>query len=471
MSPYGSGLALDGLIQRYLQERGYDRSGEALSCESSNAGPAPTVLQAGRFREVLQDFFNAASSQYAESFDSFAEWADSSLDLLKEDLQKLLYPVFVHCYLRLVTEDQSIRPPPGELDARALPGRARNVQRGESRQDLLQGFERSGSAPIKTETVERAEGVLARQKSSPFKMLRSRSGTPGSFPDGRAQEAHLQLGQKDGEDLLGKDIEDVAPGPDVEAQRGPARRFTPRGCFCSVRDSLAGRIRDFKGAGKQRPQRAELLQVILTFAGTLLSLMLTAGISIWMTPGLSLPILLAPLGATAATLFGLLDAPAAQPRSVFYEMASYQFVNIYDPPGWCAVGTLLSCVVGSILRVPLGHVLYVCGPLAVAITLAVMQLTGTVHPPGCGITLIVSLLSPSKPCSIYKDGTAEPWWRTVNAWELRRTLEGSLGARIVQGFQLSTGAVIGTCVILLSAIIVRWCLPRGKKYPPYPSYW
>ena len=68
---------------------------------------------------------------------------------------------------------------------------------------------------------------------------------------------------QDGEDLLGKDIEDVAPGPDVEAQRGPARRFTPRGCFCSVRDSLAGRIRDFKGAGKQRPQRAELLQVML----------------------------------------------------------------------------------------------------------------------------------------------------------------------------------------------------------------
>ena len=57
----------------------------------------------------------------------------------------------------------------------------------------------------------------------------------------------------------------------------------------------------------------------MTFAGALLSLMLTAWIMIWMAPGLGLPILLAPLGATAAVLFALLDTPGGQPRSVFCE--------------------------------------------------------------------------------------------------------------------------------------------------------
>ena len=52
----------------------------------------------------------------------------------------------------------------------------------------------------------------------------------------------------------------------------------------------------------------------------MLSLMLAAGISIWMAPGLSVPLLLAPLGATVAVLFGLLDSPAGQPRSIFGEL-------------------------------------------------------------------------------------------------------------------------------------------------------
>ena len=47
-----------------------------------------------------------------------------------------------------------------------------------------------------------------------------------------------------------------------------------------------------------------------------------------------------------------------------------------------AAGTLLSCLIGAILRVPLGKVLWVCGPLAVAVSSAAMQLTNTLHPPG-----------------------------------------------------------------------------------------
>ncbi len=48
-----------------------------------------------------------------------------------------------------------------------------------------------------------------------------------------------------------------------------------------------------------------------------------------------------------------------------------------------------------------------------------------------------------------------------------RTLDASLGARMVEGLQLSAGAFIGTCIILLFAIAIRWCQPGGKRYPAY----
>ncbi|KAF6259711.1 WD40-repeat-containing domain protein [Scenedesmus sp. NREL 46B-D3] len=39
---------------------------------------------------------------YVESFDQLVAWADSSLDLYRVELQRVLYPVFVHVYLQLV---------------------------------------------------------------------------------------------------------------------------------------------------------------------------------------------------------------------------------------------------------------------------------------------------------------------------------------------------------------------------------
>ena len=61
----------------------------------------------------------------------------------------------------------------------------------------------------------------------------------------------------------------------------------------------------------------------------------------------------------------------------------------------CAVGTLMSCLIGAILRVPLGHVLWVCGPLAVAVSQAAMQLTNTLHPPGKCLHLKAPLPQPN----------------------------------------------------------------------------
>lgn len=165
--------------------------------------------------------------------------------------------------------------------------------------------------------------------------------------------------------------EDVKQVRDLESQHKQNHASAKNDRLSILGDYLAGRIIGLRGAGQKPPPRTDFLQVLLCFIGALLSLMLTAGVSIWMAPGLSVPLLLAPLGATVAVLFGLLDSPAGQPRSIF-------------------VGTLMSCLIGCIVRVPLGHVLWVGGPLAVALSLSAMQLTGTIHPPvelSCDIAL------------------------------------------------------------------------------------
>ena len=87
---------------------------------------------------------------------------------------------------------------------------------------------------------------------------------------------------------------------------------------------------------------------------------------------------------------------------------------------------------------------------------------------GAGLALIVTLLSPVKVQTVLKDGMPVPEPQVPNTWQLHRTLDVSLGARMVEGLQLTTGAFIGTLIILIFAIGIRWLQPGGKRYP---SYW
>ena len=44
----------------------------------------------------------AGPQQYLDGYKNLKEWVHSSLDLYKSELERILYPVFVHCYLDLV---------------------------------------------------------------------------------------------------------------------------------------------------------------------------------------------------------------------------------------------------------------------------------------------------------------------------------------------------------------------------------
>ena len=52
----------------------------------------------------------AGPQQYLDGYKNLKEWVHSSLDLYKSELERILYPVFVHCYLALVqSSDASTR--------------------------------------------------------------------------------------------------------------------------------------------------------------------------------------------------------------------------------------------------------------------------------------------------------------------------------------------------------------------------
>ncbi len=86
-----------------------------------------------------------------------------------------------------------------------------------------------------------------------------------------------------------------------------------------------------------------------------------------------LPLLIASLGSSAVTLFGLPKAPAARPYNAI-------------------VGQISSAIVGWSTQYLLGSEWYACA-IAVMLSLVVMVALNAVHPPG-GATALTAVLTP-----------------------------------------------------------------------------
>lgn len=121
-----------------------------------------------------------------------------------------------------------------------------------------------------------------------------------------------------------------------------------------------------KGGGSL-PPRPVLKQVMASWIGGLLAIAAVAGLTEWTAT----PWLMAPFGATAVIVFALPDSPLAQPRNV-------------------VGGHVLSALIGLLA-------LKLVGPhwwsmaAAVASSIALMQLTRTLHPPAGANPLVVLL--------------------------------------------------------------------------------
>ncbi|KAI9250494.1 WD40-repeat-containing domain protein [Phascolomyces articulosus] len=110
---------LDKIVASYLQKKGYkatgtifarESSGNTLSLEelskvltSSGAAAQPGSSHVSKYKDVEEGDPDA----YNVSYRNLREWIEKSLDWYKPELRSVLFPIFVHAYLDLVSKNLS----------------------------------------------------------------------------------------------------------------------------------------------------------------------------------------------------------------------------------------------------------------------------------------------------------------------------------------------------------------------------
>lgn len=112
------------------------------------------------------------------------------------------------------------------------------------------------------------------------------------------------------------------------------------------------------------PPRTEIMDILWSFAGGFIGIALVA----FLTNNFKAHLLWAPLGATAVLIYGLCDAPVSQPRNV--------------------IGSYIICSIGGVVMYQVLGGSWFPTALGVALSIATMQFTRTVHPPAGAVTLI-----------------------------------------------------------------------------------
>lgn len=124
-----------------------------------------------------------------------------------------------------------------------------------------------------------------------------------------------------------------------------------------------------RGAGKAPPPPGRR-EIALAFLGSCLALGVIAFMHELFTKSVGLPLIMAPLGASAVLVFGAFRSPLAQPRNVIG-------------------GHVISALIGVTVYQVVGDVHTLAIGLAVPAAIAAMHATGTLHPPG-GATAFVT---------------------------------------------------------------------------------
>lgn len=118
--------------------------------------------------------------------------------------------------------------------------------------------------------------------------------------------------------------------------------------------------------------RPPLRMILVTFIGAFTGMSLVALLETLYPSGWMLTI--GSFGATAVLLYAIPGSALAQPRNLFG-------------------GHLVSAIAGIVVYHSITPELFPAAPLAVALAIALMQLTRTLHPPG-GATALVAVIGP-----------------------------------------------------------------------------
>ena len=169
-----------------------------------------------------------------------------------------------------------------------------------------------------------------------------------------------------------------------------------------------------KGNG-QSPPRVSLVEVFWSWLGSFIGIAAVALIHFRLVDHNGLLMLIGSFGASAVLIYGAVRSPLAQPRNLLG-------------------GHIVSAFIGVTAYLWFGGQPWLAAAIAVSISIALMHLTKTLHPPG-GATALIAVI-------------------------------GGESVHSLGYFYVLMPAALGATVMLLVALIVN-NIPKTRKYPEF----
>ncbi|KAI5058413.1 hypothetical protein GOP47_0026583 [Adiantum capillus-veneris] len=96
---------LDKAVLAYLQNKKYHQAEQAFQEELLKSGSSSSKTGPDIANSLLRySKLDNAPVLYKEAYSKLRSWVHSSLDIYKNELLRILYPVFLHCYMDLVSK-------------------------------------------------------------------------------------------------------------------------------------------------------------------------------------------------------------------------------------------------------------------------------------------------------------------------------------------------------------------------------
>jgi CBS-domain-containing membrane protein len=169
------------------------------------------------------------------------------------------------------------------------------------------------------------------------------------------------------------------------------------------------------GGGGQSPPRVGMIEVFWSWLGSFLGVAAVALIHYRLLDQQGLLLIIGSFGASAVLIYGAVRSPLAQPRNLIG-------------------GHILSAFIGVTAQQLFGGEPWLAAALAVSLSIALMHLTTTLHPPG-GATALIAVIGGE---SVHQLGY----------------------------LYLLIPVALGAAVMLLVALVVN-NLAKSRKYPEF----
>ncbi|KAG4304664.1 hypothetical protein PORY_002057 [Pneumocystis oryctolagi] len=92
---------MNRLVMNWLSQHGYSRTEAILRLESSRG---PEALNSAK---SSLDWLSGNADTYFQSYMLLRDWINSSLELYRPELRRVLFPIFIHSYLDLISKNQT----------------------------------------------------------------------------------------------------------------------------------------------------------------------------------------------------------------------------------------------------------------------------------------------------------------------------------------------------------------------------